>query len=193
MTVVGNPPSAFLDASVLYPALTRDLLMRLALRDLFHPHWSAQIHDEWTRAVLRNRPDLPRAKIERTRRLMDEEINDANVSGYEHRLEGIELPDIDDRHVLAAAIHCGASILVTANLRDFPASTLARHDIEAQHPDVFILGLFNRAPRTVCEMLRETRATMKNPPFTAAALLAAMSRHGLAATAEALSSFEDSL
>jgi len=103
----GEPPSAFLDASALYPSLLRNVLMRFALRDLFHAFWSARVQYEWTTAVLRDRPLLERAQIDRTRRLMDEQIDDANVSDYEHLIDTITLPDVDDRHVLAAAIHCG--------------------------------------------------------------------------------------
>ena len=69
---------------------------------------------------------------------MDENINDALVSGYEHIVDQLTLPDADDRHVLAAAIHDGANIIVTVNLRDFPADTLATHGITALHPDTFI-------------------------------------------------------
>ena len=56
------------NACVLYPAPLRDLLMRLALTDLFRARWSEQIHDEWINAVLRNRPDLSRQQLERTAR-----------------------------------------------------------------------------------------------------------------------------
>jgi len=118
-------PWAFLDASVLYPALLRNILMRLAIDDLYRAFWSQRIQDEWTQAILRDRPHLPRAQIERTRRLMEHSIDDAMVSGYEPLIETLTLPDADDRHVLAAAIHCGARVIVTANLRDFPNATLA--------------------------------------------------------------------
>jgi len=133
-------PSAFLDASALYPALLRNILMRLALDDLFRAFWSERVQDEWTQAIFRDRPDLPRAQIERTRRLMDQAIDDAIVGGYEPLIETLALPDAEDRHVLAAAIHCGASVIVTANLRDFPNEILSLHGIEAQHPDAFILA-----------------------------------------------------
>jgi hypothetical protein len=55
--------------------------------------------------VLRDRPDLSRGQLERTRDLMDSRIDDARVSGYEHLIDTITLPDPNDRHVLAAAIH----------------------------------------------------------------------------------------
>jgi len=121
-----DAPSAFLDASALYPSLLRNILMRLARRDAYRAFWSARVQEEWARAILRNRPQLTPEKISRTQRLMDAEIDDANVAGYEFLIESIRLPDADDRHVLAAAIHCGAKIIVTANLRDFPASALCK-------------------------------------------------------------------
>jgi hypothetical protein len=96
--------TAVLDASVLYPALLRNMLMRLALHGLFRARWSERIHDEWIAALLRNRLDLTRARVERTRNLMDSHIQDALVAGYESRIESVTLPDADDRHVLAAAI-----------------------------------------------------------------------------------------
>lgn len=124
---------------------------------------------------------------------MDENIDDASVSGYDHLIETITLPDADDRHVLAAAIHCGAGVIVTANLRDFPSDVLSFHGIEAQHPDAFLLGIFETAPNEVIAALRELRCDLKNPPMTAAALLAAMSRQGLSASANVLAAFASSL
>jgi predicted nucleic acid-binding protein len=186
-------PWAFLDASALYPSLLRNILMRLAMRDLFRAFWSERIQDEWTRAVLRNRPHLSSVSVERTRRLMDENIDGASVSGYEPLIETITLPDADDRHVLAAAIHCGASIIVTANLRDFPRDALSSYSIEARHPDTFILGLLSDSPDEVIDALRELRGDLVNPPMTASELLAALARQGLAASAEALGAFRDAL
>ena len=167
--------------------------MRLAMRDLFRAFWSERVQDEWTRAVLRNRPHLFPGSVQRTRRLMDENIDDASVSGYEHLIESTTLPDADDRHVLAAAIHCGAGIIVTANLRDFPNNLLAVHGIEAQHPDAFILGLLQTSPNEVIDSLHELRSDLINPPMTADELLAAMRRQGLSASADALVSFVDAL
>jgi hypothetical protein len=62
---------AFLDASVLYPASLRNLFMRLTLAGLFQARWSAGVHEEWIRSVLRDRPDITRIQLERTRDLMD--------------------------------------------------------------------------------------------------------------------------
>ena len=74
--------AAVYDACVLYPAPLRDLLMHLALTDLFRARWTADIHEEWMRSVLRDRPDLSREKLERVRGLMDAHVRDCLVTGY---------------------------------------------------------------------------------------------------------------
>lgn len=108
------------DACVLYPAPLRDLLMLLALADLVHARWSSRIHEEWMRGVLAARPDLRREQLERTRDLMDAYVRDGLVTGYEFLIPDLILPDPEDRHVLAAAIHSAADAIVTFNLDDFP-------------------------------------------------------------------------
>ncbi|WP_164104374.1 PIN domain-containing protein [Candidatus Laterigemmans baculatus] len=133
--------TALYDACVLYPAPLRDLLMRLALTELFRARWTNQIHDEWIRNVLADRPDLTAEQLERTRELMNAHVRDCLVIDYEDMIEGLDLPDRDDRHVLAAAIRTRASVIVTFNLSDFPPAYLAKHGLEAQHPDEFITHL----------------------------------------------------
>ena len=99
--------------------------MHLALTDAYRARWSAQVHDEWKRNLLLNRPDLTRAQLDRTSSLMDRAVPDGLVTDYELLVDGLQLPDADDRHVLAAAIKCNASVIVTFNLKDFPKATLA--------------------------------------------------------------------
>jgi hypothetical protein len=185
--------TAFLDANVLYPALLRDILMHLASRDLFRARWSAQVHDEWMAALIRDRPDIPLARLERTRHLMDAHFQDAPVEGYEHRMDSLVLPDPDDRHVLAAAIHCGADTIVTTNLRDFPDAALSGFGLQAIHPDAFIRGLFDRDSNAVIDAMRRLRLSFRNPPRSAPELLAAMKARGLTVSADALGGFVDAL
>jgi hypothetical protein len=42
---------------------------------------------------------------------MDLAIPDGLVTGHETLIAGLTLPDADDRHVLAAAIRCNASVI----------------------------------------------------------------------------------
>jgi predicted nucleic acid-binding protein len=154
------------DACVLYPAPLRDLLMRLATTELFHARWSDAIHDEWIRSVLEQRPEL-KEQLARTRKLMNAHVMNSLITGYEHLIETLDLPDPGDRHVLAAAITGGVDVLVTKNLKDFPANALAPFGIEAQHPDTFISTLLRQHETTVTAAMARHRAALRNPPKSA--------------------------
>lgn len=180
---------AFFDANVLYPSGLRSFLMHLALTGLFRAHWSAQVHEEWMRSLLKNRPDLSREKLERTRYLMENALPDAVVTGYEHLIDSIELPDRDDRHVVAAAVRCGASVIVTLNLADFPGEALAKLSIEAQHPDDFVLAILETFPEVVMEAAREHRASLKRPAKTPDEYLSELAMQGLERTVISLREF----
>ena len=97
---------------------------------------------------------------------MDQAAPDAPVSGYWSLMESLVLPDRDDRHVLAAAIRCGASVIVTLNLSDFPGHAFANFGIEAQHRDDFVLAFLETFPQLVLEAAKAHRASLKNPPKT---------------------------
>lgn len=125
------------DACVLYPASIRDLLVELARTGLFRAKWTARIHSEWIEAICRERPEIDRVRLERVSELMHSAVDDCLVTGYEPYEAGLEaLPDPDDRHVLAAAIHSAAQEIITFNIRDFPQETLANYGVSAVHPDV---------------------------------------------------------
>ena len=143
------------DACVLHPAVLRDLLVRLASTGLFRATWSDDILEEMVASVLRRRPHLTAARLERTRKLMCEAVPGSLVEGYRDLIEGLELPDPDDRHVLAAAIRAGAQVIVTENIVDFPDAALSPYDIEAQTPDVFVLHVIDLSPTTVARVIEE--------------------------------------
>jgi len=158
--------TALYDACVLYPAPLRDLLMHLAMTDLFRARWTDRIHDEWIRNVLTKRPDLKQEQLERTRRLMNAHVLDCLVTGYESLIDGLTLPDPNDRHVLAAAIRVGADVIVTYNLDDFPDKILDPLGIEPQHPDIFVTHLLDLDVPAVCAAARRHRQSLKKPPKT---------------------------
>ena len=185
--------TALLDANVLYPAGMRDLLLRLADRYLYAPLWSADIHAEWMRNLLADRPDLSPDILERTRSVMDRHFPDAVVTGYQGLTTGIDLPDSGDAHVLAAAIHGRADVVVTRNLRDFPPEDLAPHALTARHPDAFVADLFDFEPEAVLAAVRGHRAALRNPPRTPEDHLAALDHLGLTRTACLLRPHKDGI
>jgi len=160
--------------------------MQLALTDLFRARWSSMIHDEWTRSVLRDRPDLTAEQVSRTRDLMDRHVLDALVIGFEPLINALELPDPDDRHVLAAAIRCNADAIVTYNLKDFPPTALHQCGIEAIHPDAFIVSQLNLAPSVVLNAVKQHRARLRKPPKSAEEYLGCLGEQGLTKTVSEL-------
>lgn len=174
-----HPVTAVYDANVLYPAPLRDLLIRLAQAELVKAKWTDTIHDEWMRNVLKNRTDLTAAQLMRTKSLMDCAVRDCLVRGYESLIDLLELPDPDDRHVVAAAIHSRADLIVTYNLRDFPADILSDHGIEAIHPDALLSDLFDVATASVLTTVKRQRNALRNPARTAEELIATFENQGL--------------
>lgn len=185
-----SPFTAVYDACVLYPAPLRDFLMWLGLSGRFRARWSAQIHEEWKRNLLKNRADLTREQVDRTAALMDRAIPDGLVSGHETLIPGLNLPDENDRHVLAAAIRCNASVIVTFNEKDFPQSALGVYGIEAQHPDVFAENLLDLDPAAVVAAAQRQRSNLKNPPVTVGNYLELLLRQGLVQTSKSLATYQ---
>ncbi|WP_409272068.1 PIN domain-containing protein [Pseudomonas sp. KCJK9111] len=185
-----SPFTVIYDACVLYPAPLRDLLMHLALTGAYRARWSEKIHDEWTRNVLKNRPDVSKTQLDRTVGFMNQAIPDSLVSDYEPLVQGLDLPDGDDRHVLAAAIKCGASVIVTYNLKDFPAKILKRFEIEALHPDVFLSDIWDLDQAAVLKAVQKQRASLKDPVYSPRELLDILLKQRLPEIVKHLSSYE---
>lgn len=188
-----SPFTAIFDACVLYPAPLRDFLMWLGLSGRFRARWSRDIHEEWKRNLLLNRLDLTRAQVDRTSDLMDRAIPDGLVDGYEELVVGLTLPDPDDCHVLAAAIRCNASVIVTFNQRDFPADILASYGIESQHPDEFVENLLDLDAAAVVAAAQRQRAQLKSPPIDVDRYLEILFRQGLVQTTKALATYRSIL
>lgn len=174
------------DACVLYPSFLRDLLIRVAQAGMVQAKWTHQILDETFRSLLENRPDLDPKKIERTRQLMLGAIRDVLVLGHEPLIEALDLPDPDDRHVLAAAIKARAQIIVTFNLKHFPEDRLTPWEVEAQHPDQFVHDLIDLKKTTVFGAVQRIADSTKTPPLSVDEVLARLYRCGLVESVDAL-------
>jgi hypothetical protein len=137
---------AFLDTCVLFPPRLRALLLGLADRDLFAPVWSAGVAAEWAHLSARRDPDAAAALPALLVRMAARWPGGHAARGAPDLLD---LPDAGDAHVLAAAVAGGAALIITLNLRDFPARALAPHGLRAESPDAFILSLWLASPGPV--------------------------------------------
>ena len=169
--MVPAPFAVILDANVLFSAPLRDTLLRAAAEGLFQARWSKHILDEVQRNLIA-KTGKPAAKIARLRAEMTRNFSDALVEGYEPFIQDMR-NDVDDRHVAAAAVKCGAQVIVTHNLRDFGELP---DGIEAQSPDEFLCNLFDLDPRKMVDLLREQAADLRAPPVSFDELLERLRR-----------------
>lgn len=137
---------AFLDTCVLFSPTLTDTLLRIADEDAFRPHWSRDVLDELSTVLVRK--GVPTDRVEKRISAMELAFQDASVTGYEPLVNAMTC-DPKDRHVLAAALHARCEVLVTFNVRDFPPSTTASHQISVVTPDAFLLDQLDLYPAKV--------------------------------------------
>ena len=179
--------TALLDACVLYPLAMADALMSLATAGFFAAKWTTEIEGEWIRSLEQNRPDLV-GKLSVRRDGMREAVPDWEIpkAAWSSLASGIVLPDPGDAHVLAAAIAGHADCIVTANLKDFPASALVAYGIELIDPDTFIINQWDLDPVNAIAAFKRMRARRKKPQSSPEDFAYALEVGGLPTTADRL-------
>ncbi len=170
---------------MLVPIALADTLLRLAEADLYRPLWSELILDEMLSAIEEIHPDLADGRARGRADTMDRTFDDACVRGWEPLVDGITLPDEDDRHVVAAAIRGQADLIVTANLGDFPAVALEPLGLEAQSPDDFLLNQLDLDPDVLIRVLHAQAAATQRPAITFDVLVDQLARCGVPRFAQA--------
>lgn len=168
---------ALLDTCVLFKPLLCDSMLCLAEEELFQPLWSAEIMDELRRNLLRY--GVLKSAVDHRIEQMTEHFPDSMVTGYESLVAVME-NQAKDRHVLAAAVRGQAELIVTENVRDFPAIVTARFDIEVVDQDEFMLDQWDLDPAAVRRALVRQVSRYRREPRTVEDLLIALGRqaHG---------------
>lgn len=176
--------TAVLDANVMFPVSVFDILAQFAIDGLFTAKWTEDIDDEWTRNLLLARKDLSKQQIHKRRDIQRLAIPDWEIqkAKYQPIISSLDLPDANDRHVLAAAIAGHADSIVSFNLKDFPSKILDAYDIEVIHPDDFICLQLDLIPYKALTAFKHIRNRLKNPPLTAEKLLESYEKAGLIST-----------
>lgn len=175
-----------LDACVLYPAPLRDFLLSIADVGMYKPLWTTKIHEEWIENLLKNRPELKRKSLNQAVSAMNIAFPDSTIENYELLISSVELPDPDDRHILAAAVKERADVIVTFNTKDFPDEIVSRYDIEIQHPDRFIYNLIDLDKEKIAQAFSNQLSRLKNPPLEVSVVFNILRKIGLKKTVEQL-------
>ena len=165
MIPAANRYTATLDASVLFPNMKRDLLLRFFEADLYRAQWTEAIQQEWLQNAIEKYPSNE-ASLRRTDSLMREHFDSAWVheDNYAHFIDLVSLPDPDDRHVVAAAIAGAADYIVTDNLKHFPDDALAKFGIEVGSADKFLSGTLEHYPQSTLRILSDHRRGLRSEP-----------------------------
>ena len=185
--------SALLDTCVLVPSRARDVLLEVASTGAYRPLWSSEVLaelDRTLRLLLGKRgvsPEETDAYLTRLFRQMETAFPDALVTGWESLAETVQLPDPDDRHVVAAARVGRADVIVTDNLADFPPAALPA-PLTRQSLDEFLLDALDLHPRLIISAVRAVarRTGRTGPVMTARDIAAYLQIHGAPAFGERL-------
>lgn len=166
-----------LDTCVLFKPLLCDTLLSIAEQDLYQPLWSVDILEELRRNLLRY--EIPESSVEHRIQQMMEHFPGSTLDGYQPLIPAMT-NDPKDRHVVAAAVHGSAELIVTENVRDFATSTVKPYDIEVASQDEFLLNQLDLAPRRVQRALVRQTSRYRRSPRTVDDLLIALGRpsHG---------------
>ncbi len=151
MIALSNQYIAVLDTCVLAPMPLCDTLLRLAEDPAFYiPRWTDDILRELRSTLLR----MGYAEAQASRRItaMETAFDEAKVTGYECLVASMT-NDAKDRHVLAAAVRCGAHAIITNNVRHFPAVSVKPYDIAVLTPDDFLIHQFHLNEELLLEKL----------------------------------------
>lgn len=173
-----------LDTNVIYPIEIRDLLFWFAHYELYTPKWSVHIFDEWKEVM--KRKGVPEEEISKRIEKANKAFPDALVDKYEILIDSLNLPDLKDRHVLAAAIKTNANVIVTNNLKDFPTEVLERYGMSAKSADDFLTDIIDLNQDTAIDAFRKMVMNRRNPDLDEYQVLNTLRKNGLKATADYL-------
>lgn len=140
-----------IDANVLFPTVMRKVVLGVAGQGLFQPLWSPRILEEWARAAAKL-GSVAEAQARGEIAQLAHQWPRASVRHPPELEARLWLPDPGDVHVLAAAIHGSADVIMTVNARDFPRNILAEEGVSRIDPDGYLQHCAQADPGPVTEV-----------------------------------------
>ena len=180
------------DANVLYSRVLRDYTLYAATEQLISVRWSQRILDEFANHLIANVTGFDRDQAKRLFAGMNAAhpyALVAPVSGHYQRFSTLDMPDPDDRHVVAAAVAAEADVLCTSNTKDFPDPVMERVGITRLTPDQLLHGLAVAYPDEMLLVHRTSVAGLK--AATNESTLEALKRAGAPCTSERMGDLLD--
>lgn len=118
--MAGKRERVLLDANVMIPTLTNNVVLSVAHRRIFDPRWSPDILTEVRRHPPKDQDGnpVPPEYFDNRFEQMSRAFRRGEVRGYENLVQDMPAHP-KDRHVLAAAVHGDCDVLLTENTKDF--------------------------------------------------------------------------
>lgn len=176
--------TAVLDTNVVYPVIIRDVLFWFAYYDLYTPKWSQHIFEEWKRVMMEK--GVSGEDADKRIAKANAAFPDALVQNYKGLIGHLDLPDKDDRHVLAAAIKTNANLIVTNNIKDFPKAYLQSFSLDAKTADDFLTDIIDVNQEQAVAAFKEMVLNKRNPKQDEFEVLKMLRKAGLKDTANYL-------
>lgn len=174
-----------LDACVLVPPVLREVVLAVAGQEMFEPLWSARLTQEWASAAGKGGP-VQRLLAEAEAARLALRWPGALVAPGPFVAVAPEMPDPDDLHLLETAVTGGAGLILTLNLRDFPARALIRFGLQALDPDRFLHRLWQAHGNLVAQAAETVRQEASRLSGTEVPIRPLLKRAGLPRLAKAL-------
>ena len=144
---------------------------------LYRPHWTEEILDEARRNVIANNPNADPDRVRRRFELMNIAMPGAMIDAPAPELVHAMTNHPKDRHVLATAVTINAEVIVTNNIKDFPAEACEPHGVEVHTLDAFVTDLVSLDNRQVWAAITEMASRLQEPPMTPQQVCKTLERH----------------
>ena len=176
--------TAVLDTNIIYPVIIMDILFWFAYYDLYTPKWSEHIFD--VRKIVMKEKGVTEEEANKRTEKANIAFPDALVQNYKGLINHLELPDKNDRHVLAAAIKTNANLIITNNIKHFPEEYLQSFGLNAKTADDFLTDIIDLNQEQAIASFKEMVLNKKNPKMDEFEVLDQLRNAGLKDTANYL-------
>jgi len=154
----------FLDACVLVPITLTNVILTAAEVGIVKPFWSPAVVEEAIEALAEIYPGEPSRVFERRFAQMANAFPGSLVAGEASSLDGLQLPDPDDAHVIAAAIVADAEAIVTDDANGFPEQALVQLGLDVVTPGQLLNLLLDDDDAAMVGALRTAIKGFQRPP-----------------------------
>ncbi len=157
----------FADTNVLFPFSIMDLVLGMAEDGMHEFLWSEDLLQEWQRVIVEasRRSAQSAASVAAAIREFFED-GEVTRAAYEADIDEMPSPDIDDRKHIAAAKAGRATVLLTKNLKDFPAAALAEMSIRVLDIDAYLCEQLDASPEQMLWTGSRIAGEKRRPPMS---------------------------